>query len=332
MSDLDLRIGSFRYDNTEALFNGTVAVAGVRSTTISTAATLPGVFDYLVHGNVDVSEFGLTFLLRALDQGVPYAVIPAFPVRMFRHSAVFVNAHSGITGPTDLVGKNIGEFGVYGQDPGVWIKGILAEDYGFRPEDNRWVIGGLNHPAPPFEFTTHPRPEGVDITTTPEGKSLSTMLDTGEIDALFTANAPQPFLDGSPNITRLFPDYEPIERDYYRRTRNFPIMHAVVARRGLLDAHSGLARAVYNAFYDAKEAGADRYRRFRRLYQTPVMLPWANALMERNDELFGHDWWPYGVKANLHTLDTFLRYHHEQGLSARRWTVEEIVAPELLDT
>ncbi|GLY34150.1 4,5-dihydroxyphthalate decarboxylase [Amycolatopsis sp. NBRC 101858] len=329
---MDLRIGSFRYDNTEALFDGSVTVAGAGSTTMSTAATLPEIFGRLAREEVEVSEFGLTFFLRALDQGVPLVAIPAFPVRLFRHSAVFVHAGSGITGPADLVGKTIGEFGVYGQDPGVWMKGILADEHGFKPEANRWVIGGLDHPAPPFEFTSHPHPDGLDITTAPEGRALSGMLESGEIDALFTANVPQPFLDGSPNITRLFPDYETVERDYYRRTGNFPIMHTVVARRDLLAANPGLARAVYTAFDDAKEAGADRYRKFRRLYEAPVMLPWANALMEENDRLFGEDWWPYGVSANRSELDTFLRYHHEQGLSKRRWTVEEIFAPELLDT
>ncbi|MGH3771905.1 MAG: 4,5-dihydroxyphthalate decarboxylase [Pseudonocardiaceae bacterium] len=338
MSDLDprirdLRIGTFRYDTTEALFDGSVTVGGVRGTTMSTAATLPEIFERMARGDgVDVSEFGMTFLLRALDQGAPFVAIPAFPVRVFRHSCVFVNTDSGIAGPADLVGKTIGEFGVYGQDPGVWVKGILADEYGFRPERNRWVIGGLEHPSPPFAFTSHPHPDDLDITAAPEGKTLSAMLDAGEIDALFTANVPQPFLDGSPHVARLFGDYESLERDYYRRTGNFPIMHTVVVRRELLETHPGLARAIYTAFCDAKEAGAKRYRQFRRLYETPVMLPWVNALMEKNDRLFGEDWWPYGVSANWTALDTFLRYHHEQGLSPRRWTVEEIIAPDLLDT
>ncbi|MFC0039647.1 hypothetical protein [Actinomadura rayongensis] len=333
MKDLNLRIGTFRYDTTEALFDGSVTVDGVGGTTMSTAATLPEIFERMTCGDdVDVSEFGMTFLLRALDQGMPFVAIPVFPARVFRHSCVFVNTGSGITEPADLVGKTIGEFGIYGQDSGVWAKGILADEYGFRPERNRWVIGGLEHPAPPFTFTGHPHPDDLDITTAPEGRTLSAMLDDGEIDALFTANVPQPFLNGSPNITRLFTDYEPVERDYYRRTGNFPIMHTVIARRELLESRPGLARAIYTAFCAAKESGAERYRKFRRLYQTPVMLPWVNALIEKNDRLFGEDWWPYGTSANRTALETFLRYHHEQGLSARRWTVEEIVAPELLDT
>jgi 4,5-dihydroxyphthalate decarboxylase len=250
---------------------------------------------------------------------------------VFRHSCVFVNASAGIRSAADLTGRTIGEFGIYGQDSGVWAKGILADEYGFRPEANRWVIGGLEQPAPPFGFTTHPHPSGLEVTTT--DRSLSDLLEKGEIDALFTANVPQRFLDGSPAITRLFPDYEAVERDWYRRTGIFPMMHTVAVRRSLLDSHPGLARAVYDTFLAAKEAGAERYRRARRWFGVPVsMLPWTNALDERNAALFPEDWWPYGVDANRSALDTYLRHHHEQGLSARRWSIEEIFTPELLDT
>ncbi len=332
MPDLDLRVGTFRYDTTEALFDGSVTVKGVRSTTVSTGRTLPEVFRNLVDGGADVSEFGLTFYLRTLDQGSPFVAVPAFPNRVFRHSCVFVNADAGITGPADLVDRTIGEFGMYGQDSGVWAKGILADEYGFRPEANRWVIGGLDTPAPPFDFVSHPVPDGLDLTAAAEGRALSEMLVSGEIDALFTANVPQPFLDGSPHVARLFPQYEPVERDWFGRTGMFPMMHTVVVRRDLLAANPGLARAAYDAFLAAKEAGADRYRTWRRLYEVPFMVPWLAPLIEKNTAAMGEDWWPYGIEANRTALDTYLRYHFEQGLSARRWTVDEVFDPDLLDT
>ncbi|MGA6160832.1 hypothetical protein ACPEIC_46905 [Stenotrophomonas sp. NPDC087984] len=93
-----------------------------------------------------------------------------------------------------------------------------------------------------------------------------------------------------------------------------------------------LARAVYEGFLAAKEAGARRYRQGRRLYEAPFMVPWLNALYEENAELMTEDWWPYGVAANRAALDTLLRYHHEQGLTAHRWTIEEIFTPDLLET
>lgn len=332
MDELDLRVATSRNDTTQALFDGSVAIDGPRSVTVSTAPTLPGIFRSLLRGDADVAEFGLTFLLRAFDAGTSLVALPVFPTRVFRHSCVFVHAGSGIGSPADLTGRTIGEFGVYGQDSGVWAKGILMDEYGFRPETNRWVIGGLDHPAAPFDFTTHPRPDGVEVTPAPAGKSLSGMLADGEIDALFTANVPQPVLDSSPAIRRLFRDHRTVERDYYRRTGVFPMMHALAVPRPLLDAHPGLARAVYEGFFRAKEVAADRYRAGRRLFQATHMLPWTNALFEENDALFPRDWWPYGIAANRHALDTFLRYHFEQGLSTQRRTIEEVFAADLLGT
>lgn len=324
---MPLRIGCYRYDTTLALFDGTGPA------TVETADTLPEIFDRLVRGDAfDVGELGLTFYLRLLEADLPFVALPIFPNRVFRHSCVFVNTHSGITGPPDLAGRTVGEFGTYGQDSGVWAKGILSDEYGFEPSRNRWLIGGLDHPAAPFGFTPHPHPADVEVSEVPDGKTLSDLLDTGEIDALFSANVPRCVLDGSPNIARLFPDYEPVERDWHRRTGIFPIMHTIVVRRRLLRDRPGLARELYDLFGAAKDAAAERYRRYQRLYQVQTMVPWTNALVERNAGEFPEDWWPYGVSANRTTLDTYLRYHHEQGLSTRRWSIEEVFAPELLDT
>ncbi|WP_410593851.1 4,5-dihydroxyphthalate decarboxylase [Amycolatopsis sp. lyj-23] len=316
-----MRIGTFTYDTTRELPGD-----------VETAATLPEIFERAVRGEFDVAELGLTFYLRLLEGGTPFVALPIFPNRVFRHSCVFVNTHSGITGPGDLTGRTIGEFGTYGQDSGVWAKGVLMDEYGFRPEENRWVIGGLEHPSEPFGFVPHPHPGAVDVTTAGAGKTLSAMLDSGEIDVLFSANVPQCVLDGSPNVARLFPDFRDRERDYHRRTGIFPIMHTVVVRRDLLRDDPGLARRVYTMFETAKDAAAERYRRGRRLYQVQTMLPWANALVDDTLAEFGEDWWPYGISANRTALDTYLRYHHEQGLSSRRWQVEEVFAPELAGT
>ena len=323
-------IATFRYDTTRALFDGTVGFTGV-DVTMHTAATLPEIFDGMItRREFDIAELGFTFLLRTFDSDPRFVAIPAFTARAFRHSCVWVNTASGITGPKDLVGRTIGEFGVYGQDSGVWAKGILMDEYGFDPAANRWVIGGLDHPMAPFAFTSHPHPADVEVAETSE--PLGQLLAAGEIDALFTANVPQVALDGSAAIRPLFPDFETVERDYYRRTGIFPIMHMIVAPRELLAANPGLARAIYQGFLDAKNAAADRYRQGRKLYGITTMLPWTNALVERNNELFGEDWWPYGIGANRSAIETFLRYHYEQGLSERQLTVSDVFAEELLDT
>jgi hypothetical protein len=328
-----LSIACFQYDTTRALFDGSVTVDGT-DVAMHTAATLPEIFQRMVVGHeFDVSELGLTFYLRMLDSGDDsFVALPAFPNRVFRHSCVFVNVDSGITEPADLVDKTIGEFGTYGQDSGVWAKGILADEYGFKPAQNRWVIGGLDHPMPPFDFIPHPHPPDLEVSVAPEGSALSEMLVAGGLDALFTANVPQPVLDGSPEVKRLFVDFVPVERDYFRRTGIYPMMHTIVVKRELLDERPELAGQVYRALLAAKDAAAERYRQDRRLYEVHTMVPWMDALFEENRTLFDDDWFPYGVARNRTAIDTYLRYHHEQGLSPRRWTIEEIFAADLLDT
>ncbi|MBB5938594.1 transposase [Streptomyces zagrosensis] len=165
----------------------------------------------------------------------------------------------------------------------------MAEDYGFAPENNRWVIGGLETSLTAgFEFTTHPHPQGVDVGFAPPGRTLAEMLDRGEIDALFTSNAPSTYLAGSSNIAPLFTDHEARERDWYRRTGIFPMMHTVVARRELFEANAGLAQRLYWGFVAAKDVAAAWYRNMRRLFQVTTMVPWMYQLFEKNRLLLVH--------------------------------------------
>jgi hypothetical protein len=258
----------------------------------------------------------LTFYLRTLDlDDAPFIAIPVFPARHFRHSAVFVNTSSGIDKPQDLAGKTIGEFAMYGTDAGVWPKGILSDDYGVTPDQCRWVIGGTNWPMAPFDFIPQLHPADVDVTPAPEGKALGPMLQAGEIDALISVDVPQCVLNGAPQIAPLFGDTEAVERDYFRRTGIFPIMHTIVVPKDLLARHPGLATTIYRGFCDAKDVAMQHYRNGMTKQQMDVMIPWFTPLFDKNRHLLGEDWWPYDVEANRETIDAFLRYHFEQGLS-----------------
>ncbi|MFK0143383.1 hypothetical protein [Streptomyces murinus] len=155
------------------------------------------------------------------------------------------------------------------------------------------------------------------------------MLDDGEIDALFASNAPLAYLAGSPSIAPLFPDHAAREHDRYRRTGIFPIMHTVVAHRGLFEANPGLAQCLYRGFLVAKDAAADRYREARPSFQVTTMVPWMCNLPEENSAMFPENWFPYGIDANRKALETFLRYSHEQGLSQTPRAVDKLFAEEL---
>ncbi|MEU1802812.1 4,5-dihydroxyphthalate decarboxylase [Streptomyces sp. NPDC019937] len=326
-----LSIGVYAYEHTEALFDGRVVVGGVEAE-FETAPLVSDIFRRTVEGHYDLAELGLTYFLRTFDlDDAPFLALPILPNRNFRHSAIFVNTASGVEKPQDLVGRTVGEFALYGHDAGVWPKGILADEYGVTPDQCRWVIGGTNHPIPACDWIPQPVPDGVDVRHAQDGQTLGAMLESGEIDALISIDVPQAVLDGSPKVARLFPDYEAVERDYYRRTGIFPPMHIVAIRRELAQ-RPGLARAVYDAFTEAKELAERKYLVGAVKQHMSVITPWFSVLFEENRRLLGDDWWPYGVGANRKAIDTFLRYHHEQGLSKRRLTCEDIFVPELLDT
>jgi ABC-type nitrate/sulfonate/bicarbonate transport system substrate-binding protein len=326
-----LNIGTYAYEHTAALIDGRVTVDGV-DTIFETAPLVSDIFRDMVEGRYDLAEFGLTYLLRTFDlDDAPFMALPIFPNRNFRHSAIYVNTSAGIETPRDLAGKTIGEFALYGHDAGVWPKDILSDEYGVTPDQCRWVIGGTNHPIPSFDWIPQPVPAGVDVRHATDCQTLGAMLESGEIDALISIDVPFAVLNGSTAIARLYPDYEAVEWDYYRRTGIFPPMHIVAVRRELTD-RTDLLQAVYQAFHEAKDLVQRRYLDDAAKQHMSLVTPWFSKLFEDNRRLLGEDWWPYGVGANRKAVDTFLRYHHEQGLSEYLLTSEDIFVPELLDT
>lgn len=187
-----------------------------------------------------------------------------------------------------------------------------------------------DHPIPAFDWIPQPVPDGVRVRRAGEGRTLGALLEAGEIDALLSVDVPRRLLDGSTKkIRRLFVDYEAVERDYYRRTGIFPMMHVIAIRRELA-GEPGLAESVYRAFCRAKEIVQETYRAGASKQHMAVITPWFSELFAENRALLGEDWWPYGVGANRKAVDTFLRYHHEQGLSRRLLRAEDIFVPGLL--
>lgn len=332
MSDLALDIAFWKYDRTRALTDGIVTIPGVQAR-FHTAPVVTQIFEGVVRGRFHVAELGLTYFLRTFrGKESPFVAIPVFPNRAFRHSAIYVNRVSGIKGPQDLNGKTIGELALYSHDAGVMPKGMLMEEHGFRPETCKWIIGGLDWPMKPIDFVPKPHPPNVSVSDIPQGKELGAMLEAGEIDVLISADNPKCILENSPRVGRLFEDYPVVEREYYRRTGIFPIMHTVVIRKDILHSNPGLARTLYDAFQAAKQTATQEYEHLRIFNNMDLMFPWLSHLLEADRTLLGEDWWPYGIAANRKTLETVLRYHHEQGITDRLYSVEDLFAADLLGT
>jgi 4,5-dihydroxyphthalate decarboxylase len=255
----------------------------------------------------------------------PFIAIPVFPSRSFRHSCIFVSAKSGIQKAEGLQGKRVAA-PEYQMTAPVWIRGILSDDFGVKVTDVQHFSGGEEEPGR-VEKLKLDLPPQIRYSAIPAEKTISRMLADGELDAFVTARAPSTFYSQPDKVKRLFPDYVEREKEYYRRTKIFPIMHTVVIKREVYDANPWVAQALYKAFELSKR------KTLHQLSETHVlanMLPWLVSHVEEAKRELGEDWWPYGVEPNRHVLETFLRYHHEQGLSGRRFAPEEIFARETL--
>jgi 4,5-dihydroxyphthalate decarboxylase len=333
MSEPKLDIAFWEYDRGRLLRDGTVKIEGVDAA-FHSGRIVTDIFEAMIRRRAyDVSELGMTYFLRTFQgDRSPFLAIPVFLVRSFRHGAIYINKASGIALPEDLAGRRIGELGVYGHDAGVMPKGILSDEYGVKPEQCRWIIGSIDFPLDPVDFVPQPVPDGVEVEQAGKGVDLGEMLERGEIDALISADIPKCLLEKSPKVGRLFEDYESVERDYYRRTGIFPIMHAVVVKRELALEQPEVVKAVYKGFCEAKDQMAEQLVKGMTFNNMTVMIPWLTKRIEQDRDLLGEDWWPYGIKANRSALDVVLRYHHEQGITDRHFKIEDVFAPCLLDT
>jgi len=330
MAPLKLSLACWNYDRVRALADGSVRPDGIEIE-FKTAPQVGQIMERAMRLDYDVAELGLTYYLRSLElPDPPFIAIPVFPNRLFRHSAIFINRASGIRTPQDLAGKRMGELHRYGHDAGIWAKGVLSDEFGVPADSYSYFVGGMDRPAPAEDWAPAAEPGHVRIHRLAPGQTLDAMLEAGEIDALMSAWIPPSLLRGSPTVGRLFADYEAVERDYFRRTGIFPMMHTVVVRRALYDKHPSIAASLVAAFQKAKEQVLANYRIGAGFFTPALMIPWVAALQEENRALMGDDPFPYGVAPNRKALDTYLRYHFEQGLS-RLWRIEEIFAPETLD-
>jgi len=327
MKKLRLTLACWDYDRTRALMDGTVRADGIELNYLALPVE-ETFFRMLRSREFDCSEMSLSSYCASLHAAnPPFIAIPVFPSRFFRHSCIFVSAKSGIRKPEELKGKRIG-VPEYQMTAPVWIRGILSDDYGVKVTDVEHFSGGEEEPGRDEKLKLD-LPASIRVKPIGGNQTLSAMLAEGELDALVTARAPSTFHTRPDAVKRLFPDYADQEKAYYRRTKIFPIMHTVVIRRDVYAANPWVAQSLAKAFGAAK---ARAYASYDQTAALPAMVPWLTAHIEEAKREMGADWWPYGLAANRRVLETFLRYHHEQGLSKRRLDPEELFANETLES
>jgi 4,5-dihydroxyphthalate decarboxylase len=327
MPALRLTLACWDYDRTRALIDGSVVPDGIELIYLNQPVE-ETFWRMLRFREFDCSEMSLSSYVASLNLESPsFVAIPVFPSRFFRHSCIFVSAKSAIRKPEELKGKRIG-VPEYQMTAPVWIRGILSDDYGVKVTDVEHCSGGEEEPGRDEKLKLD-LPKEIKVRPIGPAQTLSRMIADGEIDALVTARAPSTFTSRPDSVKRLFPDYVETEKQYYRRTKIFPIMHTVVIRRDVYAKNPWVAQSLYKAFTEAK---AKAYALYDQTAALPAMVPWLIAQLDEARREMGEDWWPYGLEPNRRVLETFLRYHHEQGLSKRRYAPEELFARETLES
>ena len=327
MSKLRLSLGCWNYDRTRGLLEGRIQPDGIDLTYLNMPVE-ETFFRMLRHREFDVAEMSLSsYTVSLFRQQKRFIAIPVFPSRFFRHSCIYVNANAGIREPKDLIGRKVGN-PEYQMTAPVWIRGILQDEYGVPADSVTYCTGGEEEPGRSEKLKLD-LPPRIKVQPIGGGDTLAAMLRDGGIDALYTARMPSTYRTGGGKVQRLFENYMEVEQAYYRKTKIFPIMHTVAIRRSLYEEHPWVAMSLYKAFVQAQRETYDD------LYVTAAlkaMLPWLTKHVEDARALMGDDFWPYGFAPNRETLATFLRYHHEQGLSKELLAPEELFAPETMES
>jgi 4,5-dihydroxyphthalate decarboxylase len=326
MNRLQLSFACWDYDRTRALMDGRVKVDGIDLNYLNLPVE-ETFFRMARFQEFDLAEMSLSSYCVTLSKPErPFIAIPIFPSRFFRHSCIYVNAKSGIKEPKDLIGKRIAS-PEYQMTAPVWIRGILSDHYGVPVDAQPYLFGGEEEPGR-IEKMKLKLPPNIKVNPIEPHQTLTQMLYDGEIDALYTARMPSTFTKGDGVVKRLFENYQEVERQYYRDTQIFPIMHTVVIRREVYEANRWIAQSLTKAFIEAQKM---TYEALNETAALKAMLPHLTAYVEETKREFGDDWWAYGLEKNVKTLETFTRYHHEQGLSPKKLEVSELFAPEALE-
>jgi len=307
------------YDRSQALIDGTVKPRGI-DLAVSVNSDDVGRQARSARGMFDVAEFFTGSYIADLPyKTLGLTAIPVFVKRMFRHSYIYINKRRGISTPADLNGKRVG-IQNWITSAALWARGILEEDYGVDLESITWVA------LRPVNLAGWTPPSWLKLEVAPEGTDQYELLASGAIDAGISTETWAPCRH--PDIDFLFPDYAKHERDFFKRTRCFPIMHTLVIRTSILEQHPWVARSLFDAWEESKQR-CYQWLDWQRMHMTSM---WFRALWEEERAAAGADIYPWGFAKTKHEVDRLLRYAHRQGLTPRRYQPEEMFWPSTLET
>ena len=296
------------YDRAKALIDGTVKPEGIDLEVHVNKD--PGRHTKIDGREFDIAEFYSGLYIADLQyKSLGYTAIPIFVKRMFRHSYIYINKRAGIRSPADLNGKRIGVQN-WLTTTAVWARGLLEDECGLDPKSVSWFtermrgVGDWKAPA------------WLRLECIPEGRT--------QFDLSRGTWAP----NVHPDVDFLFPNYADLERDYFKRTGFFPIMHTLLIKTSVLDKDPWVAMSLYNAWQESKRKCYE-WLEWQRIHQTSL---WYRALWEEEQAAAGPDIYLWGFQKTRPEVDKLLEYCHRQGLTTRKFNPEEMFHPSTLST
>jgi 4,5-dihydroxyphthalate decarboxylase len=269
----------------------------------------------------DICEMAPTTYMIARARGAPYIALPIFLMRRFHHGGFVVRPDAGIRKPKDLEGKKVG-VRAYSVTTGVWTRGIFVNEYDLDSSKVTWVVDDEEHVA------TLKLPSNV--VHAPEGKSLQSMMKSGEIQAGFTGPAgvgrAGPPISGGDKASEaaaaadvypeLIADVEQVEADWFRRSGIYPIHGLIVVKDEHIKRYPWLARSLMNAFVAAKKPYLDEFERGHG--DKPEDKRYRSFLSLMSDPL------PYGMAANRPSIEALVTYSLQQELIRSRPQLDQV--------
>jgi 4,5-dihydroxyphthalate decarboxylase len=291
---ITLRTAFANYPHVRALKDGSVASQRVRFD-FEEVPVITRAFRRMVRTlDFDLCEIALTTLAQAHAFGKPIKALPIVVMRGFHHAALICPTASPLRGPEDLRGKKIG-VRAWSQTTGVWLRGILLDEYGVDHRDITWVTEEDAHVA---EYV-----DPANVVRIGAGQDLKAMLLAGEIDAGIALAGIDPAA-----VRPVIADPMAAAAGWYARTGAYPVNHLLCLKTTLLEAAPWLPEELMRLFLAAKAAATE---------------PGAEA---RFAPIVGAEVLPYGLEPNRIGIELCLRYAAEQGLVPQVYDTAEVFA------
>lgn len=328
MSAADLNVAVWRYDRTQALYDGRVGIPGRVLRMID--APLEDIFSKaFTTADYEVTELSLSNYLRMrVDGDCAYQGVPTFPSRSFRHGSFYVLRNGSVRKPEDLIGRRVG-VREYSMTAALAARGALRDQFGIGAHQIDWIMGDVDHHerdtiVPPRLFR-----DDISIEVAPKGAYLNDMLLDGRVDAILAYKPIPSSMGPAAKACRMFEDTEAVEKSYYKEFGIFPIMHLIGVRKDEMHRDRKLSRAVFDAFVAAQNLANEDLAYEQAL---KIGLPWLRQELARTTDTMGRDFWPNGFEANRVVLGRMIQWSFEDGLICRIPAPEELFDPALIST